>query len=146
MGRSRVCGAAVAALLAVAAAVSAGGAGAARDPVTLTPKGSNRAYVPGEVVVRFRPSADPLSRKETLSAESATTVKRLVVPGLQLVHVDGAVQDAVASFRSNPAVAYAEPNYLYHADAVPNDPRYPHLWALARISAPAAWDIATGST
>src|SRR5215211_3950048 len=146
MGRSRVCGAAVAALLAVAAAVSAGGAGAARDPVTLTPKGSNRAYVPGKVVVRFRPNADPRSRKEALSAESATTVKRLVLPGLQLVHVDGAVQDAVASFRSNPAVAYAEPNYLYHADAVPNDPRYPQLWALARISAPAAWSIATGST
>jgi thermitase len=146
MGRARVCGAVVVALLAVAAAVSAGGAVAARDPVTLAPKGSNRAYVPGEVVVRFRPSADPLSRKEALSAESATTVKRLVVPGLQLVHVDGAVQDAVASFRSSPAVSYAEPNYLYHADAVPNDPRYPQLWALARISAPAAWSITTGST
>jgi thermitase len=146
MGRSRVCGAVVAALLTAAVAASAGGAGAARDAVTLTLKGANRPYVPGEVVVRFRLNADPLSRKEALSAESATTVKRLVVPGLQLVHVDGSIQDAVASFRSNPAVAYAEPNYLYHADAVPNDPRYPQLWGLAKISAPAAWDINTGST
>jgi thermitase len=146
MGRSRVCGAVVAALFTAAAAASAGGAATARDAVTLTLKGSNRAYVPGEVVVRFRPNADPLSRREALSAESATTVKRLVVPGLQLVHVDGAVRDAVASLRSNPAVAYAEPNYLYHADAVPNDPRYPQLWGLAKISAPAAWNINTGST
>jgi thermitase len=146
MGRSRVCGAVVAALLTAAVAVSAGGAAAARNAVTLTLKGANRPYVPGEVVVRFRPNADPLSRKEALSVESATTVKRLVVPGLQLVHVDGSVHDAVASFRSNPAVAYAEPNYVYHADAAPNDPRYPQLWGLAKISAPAAWNISTGST
>ena len=144
MGGSRVCAAVVAALLTAAVAGSAGGAGAARNAVTLTLKGANRSYVPGEVVVRFRPNADPLSRKEALSTESATTVKRLVVPGLQLVHVDGSVQDAVASFRSNPAVAYAEPNYFYHADAVPNDPRYPQLWGLARIGAPAAWNITTG--
>ena len=146
LGRSRVCGAVVAALLTAAVAGSAGGAGAARNAVMLTLKGANRSYVPGEVVVRFRPNAGPLSRKEALSTESATTVKRLVVPGLQLVHVDGSVQDAVASFRSNSAVAYAEPNYLYHADAVPNDPRYPQLWGLAKISAPAAWNITTGST
>jgi thermitase len=146
LGRSRVCGAVVAALLAAAVAGSAGGAGAARNAVMLTLKGANRSYVPGEVVVRFRPNAGPLSRKKALYTESATTVKRLVVPGLQLVHVDGSVQDAVASFRGNPAVAYAEPNYLYHADAVPNDPRYPQLWGLAKISAPAAWNITTGST
>jgi thermitase len=146
LGGSRVCGAVGAALLTAALAMSAGGAGAARNAVTLTLKDANRSYVPGEVVVRFRPNADPLSRKQALSTESATTVKRLVVPGLQLVRVDGSVQDAVASLRSNPAVAYAEPNYLYHADAVPNDPRYPQLWGLARISAPAAWDITTGRT
>jgi subtilisin family serine protease len=73
-------------------------------------------------------------------------VKRLVVPGLQLVHVKGSVADALASFRSDPAVAYAEPNYLYHADAAPNDPRYPQLWGLAKINAPTAWNITTGST
>ena len=143
MGRSKVCGAVVAALLTAAAAASAGGAGTARKSVTL--KGANRPFVPGEVVVRFRPNADPLSRKEALFTESATTVKRLVVPGLRLVHVDGSVQDAVASFRSNPAVAYAEPNYLYHADAAPNDPRYPQLWGLAKIAAPTAWNLTPGS-
>jgi subtilisin family serine protease len=146
MGGSRVCGAVAAALLAVAVAASAGGAGAARKAVTLTLKGANRPYVPGEVVVRFRPRADPLSRKQALSADAAATVKRLVLPGLQLVHVHGSVQDAVASLRSNPAVAYAEPNYVYHADAAPNDPRYAQLWGLARISAPAAWNVTTGST
>jgi subtilisin family serine protease len=145
MGRGRVCGALVAALLAAAVAVSAGGAGIARDGVTLTLEGSKRQYVPGQVVVRFRASAARAARKAALSEESATTVKRLVVPGLQLVHVDGAVEDAVAALRRKPAVAYAEPNYLYHADAVPNEPRYQQLWGLAKINAPAAWNVTTGS-
>ena len=143
MGRGRVGGALTAALLAAAVSASAGGAGTAGHAVTLTL--SKRPYVPGQVVVRFRENADPLTRKAALSTESAATVKRLVLPGLQLVHVRGSVPDAVASLRGNPAVAYAEPNYLYHADAVPNDPRYGQLWGLARIKAPAAWNVTTGS-
>jgi len=145
MAGRRVCGALTGALLATAVAASAGGAGTARTAHTLTLAGPARAYVPGQVVVRFRSTADPLSRKEALSSESAATVKRLVLPGLRLVHVDGSVEDAVAALRSNPAVAYAEPNYLYRADSVPNDPRYGQLWGLARINAPAAWSITTGS-
>ena len=146
MGRRRVGGALVVALLAAAVAASAGGAGTARNAVTLRLDGSQRSYLPGQVVVRFRDGAGPSSRKEALSTESATTVKRLVLPGLQLVHVRGSVEDAVAALRSNPAVAYAEPNYLYHADAAPNDPRYGQLWGLAKIKAPAAWTLGTGSS
>jgi subtilisin family serine protease len=142
MARRRVGGALTAALLAATVAASTGGAGTGRNTLTLA--GSKRAYLPGQVVVRFRASADRLLRKEALSSESAATVKRLVLPGLQLVHVDGSVAHAVAALRGDPAVAYAEPNYLYRADAVPNDPRYGQLWGLARIHAPAAWNITTG--
>ena len=143
MGTGRVGGALTAALLAAALTASAGGAGTARHAVTLTL--AKRPYVPGQVVVRFRENADPLSRRAALSTDSAATVKRLVLPGLQLVRVRGSVPEAVAALRSDPAVAYAEPNYLYHADAVPNDPRYGQLWGLARIRAPAAWNVTTGS-
>jgi len=145
MGTGRVGGALTAALLAAALTAGAGGAGTARHGATLTLAASKRPYVPGQAIVRFRENADPLSRKEALSTESATTVKRLVLPRLQLVHVRGSVPDTVAALRSNPAVAYAEPNYLYRADAVPNDPRYGQLWGLARIKAAAAWNITTGS-
>lgn len=37
-------------------------------------------------------------------------------------------------------------NYIYHAVFTPNDPFYSSQWALAKISAPAAWDISTGSS
>ncbi len=146
MGWGRVCGTLVAALLAAAVSGSAGSASTGRSAVTLTLKGANRQYVPGQVVVRFRENADPLTRTAALSAESATTMKRLVLPGLRLVHVKGSVADAVAALRRNPAVDYAEPNYLYHAEAIPNDPRYSQLWGLAKINAPAAWNITTGSS
>ena len=145
MGRGRLCAALGVAVLAVVLVGFAGSAGAARRAVTLELKGSGQAFVPGQVVVRFRANVDPLSRRETLSAESASTVKPLGLPGLQLVRVEGSVASAIAALEANPAVAYAEPNWIYHAEAVPNDPRYSQLWGLAKIGAPAAWNRTTGS-
>ena len=145
MGRGRLCAALGVAVLAAVLVGSAGGADAARRPVTLELKGSGRAYVPGQVVVRFRANVDPLSRRQTLSVESASTVKPLGVPGLELVRVKGSVPSAIAALEANPAVAYAEPNWIYHAEAVPNDPRYSQLWGLTKINAPAAWNTTTGS-
>ena len=101
--------------------------------------------MPGQVVVRFRANVDPLSRRQTLSVESASTVKPLGVPGLELVRVKGSVPSAIEALEANPAVAYAEPNWIYHAEAVPNDPRYSQLWGLTKINAPAAWNTTTGS-
>jgi subtilisin family serine protease len=72
-------------------------------------------------------------------------VKPLGVPGLELVRVKGSVPSAIAALEANPAVAYAEPNWIYHAEAVPNDPRYSQLWGLTKINAPAAWNTTTGS-
>jgi thermitase len=146
MQTGRLGAALVVVLLAALTAGSAGGAEAARTTVTLQAKGADAAYVPGQVVVRFRANADPLTRLQALSVEDASTVKLLGLPGLQLVRVSGSVPDAVEAFTSNPAVAYAEPNYLYHTTATPDDPRYSQLWGLAKISAPSAWNVTIGSS
>ena len=142
MGRGRLCAALVAALV---AALPAGGAGAAHRAVTLTERGAQDASVPGELIVRFRPGADALTRRAALFSVEASRVERLGLPGLQLVHVTGSARVAAAALARDPAVIYAEPNYRYHATAVPDDPRYARLWGLARISAPAAWKVTTGS-
>lgn len=48
---------------------------------------------------------------------------------------------AINEIKSNPAVAYAEPDYILTAsDTVPNDPSFPALYGMAKISAPKAWD------
>jgi thermitase len=56
------------------------------------------------------------------------------------------VLQAVRDLSRNPAVAYAEPDYLAHIIATPNDPQYPDQWGLSQISAPDAWDETTGSS
>ncbi|NNE47168.1 MAG: S8 family serine peptidase, partial [Rhodothermales bacterium] len=74
------------------------------------------------------------------------------------------VQDVVGVYQSDPNVLFAEPDYLYERDAVPNDPLYTKQWALRNteqavpypegplvglwgtdIDAERAWDISTGS-
>ena len=144
MGRG-ICGALGVALLAGVLAGSAGGAGKAKQGATFARNDANQQFVPGQVVVGFRPNVDPVSRLESLSDASASTLKSIRSLNAKLVSVDGSVSAAIAELKSNPAVAYAEPNWIYHAEAVTNDPRYSQTYGLPKIEAPQAWDVTTGS-
>jgi thermitase len=144
LGRG-ICGALGVALLAAVLAGSAGGAGAAKQRANFARNDANQRYVPGQVVVGFRPNVDPVSRLEALSDASASTLKSIRSLNAKVVRVDGSVSAAIAELKSNPAVAYAEPNWIYHAEAVPNDPRYSQTYGLPKIQAPQAWDVTTGS-
>jgi thermitase len=60
------------------------------------------------------------------------------------------VAEGIARLKRRSDVAFAEPNYLYHLDAAPNDPMFSQLWGLdqandADIDAPEAWNTTTGS-
>jgi subtilisin family serine protease len=44
-----------------------------------------------------------------------------------------------------PAVRICEPNYIFRAAVVPNDPLFSQLTALQKIDAPRAWSVSTGS-
>ena len=55
------------------------------------------------------------------------------------------VEHAVAVLAADPAVEYAEPDYIARAARTPNDPEYAAQWALPKINAPAAWDVTTGA-
>jgi subtilisin family serine protease len=55
------------------------------------------------------------------------------------------VAHAVAALAADPAVEYAEPDYIARAARTPNDPEYAAQWALPKINAPAAWDVTTGA-
>jgi subtilisin family serine protease len=56
------------------------------------------------------------------------------------------ILSAVRALSAQPAVAYAEPDYLAYVIATPNDSLFPSQWALTQINAPAAWDVVTGTT
>ncbi len=104
-------------------------------------------YVPGQVIVRYSAGTTMAERRGALRAPGATAVQSLALPRTELVELPAGVSvlDGVAELERNPDVDHAEPNYILHASAVPNDPRYADLWAMPKIGAPAAWDSTTGS-
>ena len=52
----------------------------------------------------------------------------------------------VAALLATGDYQYVEPDWLVHAALVPNDPMYGLQWHLPKISAPAAWNLTTGSS
>src|SRR5207253_5651876 len=51
---------------------------------------------------------------------------------------------AIAYYRGQPGVVYAEPNYRIRLFVTPNDPLTDALWGLEKINASQAWDQSTG--
>lgn len=134
----------------VGSLILAAGAGGAGSPAgAKTPDAGSGQWVPGQILVRFQPTLGRAARLSLLEEQDAEATQSLsaAVPGLWLVNIaEGqSVPEAVEAFEGVPSVVYAEPNYLRHLLATPNDPQYGTLWGLERISMPAAWNITTGS-
>lgn len=121
-------------------------------PVSVNESSNPTNYSENELFVRFNSSTPNLYEisKNTHLKTCATVIKEYnEIKGLQLVRIPGNVSlhDAIAIYKQNPYVIYAEPNYVYKSGLIPNDPAYTanYLWGLPKISAPTAWDITTGS-
>jgi len=105
-------------------------------------------YVPGEILVKFKPTVGRLGAQNLLAARGLQAVAGIQSIGVLKVAVEpGREWETIASLQGDPNVLYAEPNYRAFAlDTVPNDPSYGSQWGLPKIEAPAAWDISTGSS
>ena len=121
-------------------------------------------YVPGEVLVKFRDEASS-SGIQSLNMVAGAKEIRVLSVNARMIHQYKledtlSVDEAVLKYRNNPAVEYAEPNYLYRLKTIPSDAQFGTLWGLhnigqvvngtagkadADIDAPEAWDISTGS-
>lgn len=90
-------------------------------------------YVPGEILVRFKPQTTRASRAATLRDQGGTRLATLNAAG-RLVRVKvrpgQSVEEAVAAYSADPRVEYAQPNYRVRKRAIPNDPLFTQLWAL----------------
>ena len=91
-------------------------------------------YVPNQLLVRFKPTASSsVSLKVHRRAGATVRASYSIVPGLQLVQLQAGTNfnQALNSYRSDPSVLYAEPNYIRKPlDSTPNDLYYPDLWNL----------------
>lgn len=125
--------------------------GAASAP-RVAPMGAPR-FVPDELLVKFNPGAS-LQAADLHRRVGVTEVAQLLKGEIRLVRLaPGQALAAVqAAYRSDPRVAFAEPNYYRYSDAatpsqvVPNDTLYPDQWNFRRINAAAAWDVSRGSS
>ncbi|MFP4380136.1 MAG: S8 family serine peptidase [Candidatus Sumerlaeia bacterium] len=116
-------------------------------------------YDASTIIVGFRGKADRATR-DAIHRQAGTRLAHTYkyIPA-DVVHLDGrlSLKATIAAYLQNPSVAYAEPNYILHAGATPDDSRFDELWGLdntgqtggatgADIQAKDAWDISTGSS
>lgn len=87
-------------------------------------------YVLGEVLVKFKPAITAQAKTKSVLDKGGSVIAGL---GHDLSHVQlGAgqsVESTIAAYSDDPYVEYAQPNYIYHAAAVPNDTSYSQQWA-----------------
>ncbi|MBI5099170.1 MAG: S8 family serine peptidase [Nitrospirae bacterium] len=123
-------------------------------------------HVEGEILVKFRNEIavnNALLKSVSNAAHLVTggSVKKEFkrLRGLQLVSLGNqiSVSQALESYINNPDIEYAEPNYIVHSTAMPDDTYFNQLWGLnntgqtggtvdADIDAPEAWELTTGSS
>lgn len=116
-------------------------------------------YAASEILVRYRDGGASLSGEGFADAVSQAISQS--VPGLTKVTLPegSSIEAALESYRSDPNVLYAEPNYYFSLSdfQTPNDPFFNDLWGLhntgqrshyeedADIDAPEAWTVTRGS-
>jgi thermitase len=125
------------------------------------------AFVPGQVLVKFRPSVPLWTKAVSLSMLRSRALSRIAPLDLYVVEIDesSSVEEMVGLFGRNPNVSYAQPNYIYRAQVTPNDTLFVYQYALfnkgqqigwvpgspvgypnADIRAPQGWEETTGSS
>ncbi|MEZ4359016.1 MAG: S8 family serine peptidase [Kofleriaceae bacterium] len=128
-------------------------------------------YATDSVLVRFKDSGSARNRASILSRIKGSIQdlnKDGVYDGFANIDKYGnlakidldksvTVEAALELLRKDPTVKYAEPNYIVHAFATPNDARFNELWGMnntgqtggtadADIDAVEAWDNSVGSS
>ncbi len=113
---------------------------------------SKPEFVPGEVLVTFKTDLSARSLSSlSVSGISLRAVRASSLERTSLYRSDAARSRAetlalVQSLKSRSDVAWAEPNQILRATAVPNDDRYPLQWHYSAINLPQAWDLEKGLT
>jgi thermitase len=133
----------LAVLLALAVLGIPGAFGAEDGPPGAAPDLS-APHVSNQLLVKLAPGAGALRTAGGMQVVGA-------IPQLGMVVVETAagvdLAAAAADLAEAPDVEWAEPNYIFRPDLVPNDTYYASKQAsyLTRMQMPSAWDLTTGS-
>jgi subtilisin family serine protease len=115
-------------------------------------------YVPGEVIVKFKSGTRSSEKFQFHAAADVDVLSEIRALGVQQVKSrrGESTEALLQRYKGDPRVEYAEPNIIFRARIVPNDPSFSDLWGLhntgqlggtvdADIDAPEAWDGQIGS-
>jgi subtilisin family serine protease len=119
--------------------------------------GQEAAYVPGEILIKFKPGVET-ARKLRIQDDVRAVRRRRFRSGAELWRLGPGLttEQAIARLRRHPSVQYVEPNALVHTLRFPSDPSFFDQWGLfnfgqsggtygADIDAVYAWNVTTGS-
>lgn len=111
-------------------------------PLDSTPSGDT-LYLSGSIIVKFRNGAPANAVSSSMRLTSAPVVERPSYANFDIIQIspDADPEAVAADLRLNPDVEYAQPRYLNHAMARPNDPFYDRQWNFPALDMERAWDI-----
>jgi subtilisin family serine protease len=121
-------------------------------PLKKTKTADGKEALAERVLVRFKDGVSDPDKTEThkqAAKRKAGKARPLaeVLPQLYMVDVSGAasLDEAVQSYLADSRVKYAQPDYILQPTGTPDDPSFSSQWGMAKISAPLAWNLTTGS-
>ena len=93
----------------------------------------NAKFVAGEVLVKFKPSMSMQAQQSSITnlggISSLPVGKKSDLVRIKL-QAGNNVLSTVQAYQADPNIEFAQPNYIYHASAIPNDASYAQLWGL----------------
>lgn len=104
-------------------------------------------FLTGSIIVKFRSGAPKSAMSASMRVASASAVERPSYANFDIVEIppDADPEAVAAALRLDPNVEYAQPRYLNHAMARPNDPLYDRQWNFPALDMERAWDIQPGA-
>ena len=143
-------------------------------PIDTTINSEGHEFVPGELIVKFKPS---ISVKPSVSTTGIATIGYRSIDTLNEEHdvtslekvfkpakkpvaketpdftniyilklpIDANIPSIAEAYKKNPNVEYAEPNYIAHICVKPNDLYYSQQWAHQNMQSEQAWDMERGN-
>lgn len=121
-------------------------------PLRTVKTADGREALAGRLIVGFQEHVSAADREQVhrgVAARGIAPARALaaVGPHAQLVDVSAApsLEAAIAVYRADARVRYAQPDYLLHWLETPNDPYFGLQWGMSTIQAPTAWNTTHGS-
>ncbi len=103
-------------------------------------------FIPGQLLVRFKPSVAAQRADQLLAQHGLSRAKHIKALTIDLLHVPAnlSVEQAVDIFSRLPEVEFAEPNYLVQTAEVADPGLSNNQWAPQKMDAPQAWSSTEG--